>query len=234
METETILLIISTALSGAIGAFVTYFLGKGKFAKKLKQINNQFIAELVEIYDDVNDILIALKPIINEQSEKKGYINIKDFGLDLETVMPWISHEITRFKKINHIPFNMKTLVINPNSKYLNVLIDGNSDVTSENITASINSARHLNRHNLCRVGFELRQYDLPVIFHGFMVNDEHLFISFTEIIDNKLFGGSKPFIHLKKVGEPVSNITQHFFNFFNDWFDYYWENAKIIVKIDK
>jgi hypothetical protein len=237
MKTESILLILSTALSGVVGAFVTYFLERKRTHKKIEQINkynNHHIAELVEIIDDVTDILGILNPIINEQSSRKGYINIKDFGLDLETVMPWINHEITRFEKINNIPFDMKALLINPASKYLNQLIDGESDVTSNSITASIAAARHLNRYNLCRVKFELKQYELPVIFHGFMINDEHLFISFTEIIDGKLFGGSKPFIHFKKNREPVSSITQHFFNFFNNWFDYYWNDATSIVKLDK
>jgi hypothetical protein len=234
MSTESIFLIISTALSGTAGAFATYLFERKRIRREIEKINKQFIAELVDIIDDVNDILGQLKPVINEQSLKKGYIKIKDFGLDLETVMPWLSHEITRFEKINHVPFEMKTLVIDPNSKYLNPLIDGKSDVTSESISTSIVAAKRLNRYNLCQVNFELRQYELPVIFHGFMINDEHLFISFTEIIDDKLYGGSKPFIHLKKVGEPVSGITQHFFNFFNNWFDYYWDNAKPLVEINK
>jgi hypothetical protein len=128
----------------------------------------------------------------------------------------------------------MQALLIDTNSRYLKGLIDGKSDITSHSIKASINAAQRIESYDLYKVNIEIRQYKLPVIFHGFIINDEHLFISFTEIIEGNLFGGSKPYIHLKKEGEPVSNITQHFFNFFNDWFDYYWKSAKTIVTIDK
>src|SRR5690606_38362618 len=107
MKTE-IWMIIATLLSGAIGTITSVLLGRKKVQEKEEQIqdliheNNSIEIELEEtkksfpkdlkIIDDVSDVLKDhLLPIIIEQAIKKKYIKIDNFGLDLETVMPWIN-----------------------------------------------------------------------------------------------------------------------------------------------
>lgn len=242
METE-IWMIIATLLSGAIGTITSVLLGRKKVQEKEEQIqdliheNNSIEIELEEtkksfpkdlkIIDDVSDVLKDhLLPIIIEQAIKKKYIKIDNFGLDLETVMPWINTKIINSPKLENVTFEMRALILNPKSEYMKAYIDGHSSISTSTITASIQSAKRLSQLDLYKFKFSLRQYNLPPIFHGFVLNDEHLFISFSEIFDNKIIGGTKPYLHLCKQDDNISEISMHYFNFFKNWFDYYWKTS--------
>jgi hypothetical protein len=102
-------------------------------------------------------------------------------------------------------------------------------------IAASIASGLDFNNHaELDRFSFEMRQYDLPPIFHGLLLNDSHLFLGFTEIHDGKIIGGTKPYLHLWHDDQKDSSLNSHYFRFYKDWFAYYWENSKEVVKVKK
>ena len=201
---------------------------------ELEKIKNAFPQDL-EVIGDVSDVLKdRVLPLIVEQASKKQHIKIENFGLDLETVMPWINHKIISSKKFGVVRFEMKSLIINPKSAYLKDLINGSSNISSTTINASIEAAKNLINHDAYRFSFELRQYDLPPIFHGFLVNEEHLFLGFTEIVNGKLIGGTKPYLHLCKQPDDTSEITAHYFNIFKDWFEYYWTRSKEVAHVKK
>jgi hypothetical protein len=196
-------------------------------------VKNTFPKDL-EIIDDVTDVLKdRLLPIIMEQAAKKKHIKIENIGLDLETVMPWINQKIISSKKLENIRFEMKSLIIDPESVFLKELINERSNISSVTINASIEVAKNLVYQDLYKFSFELKQYDLPPILHGFLMNDEHLFLGFTEIINGKLFGGTRPYLHLCKQ-ENMSDITSHYFSFFKSWFEYYWSISKEVVDVKK
>jgi hypothetical protein len=236
-----ILLIVATLISGAIGSLTTFFLGRKTVQKqkeKIKELElkSEFFSKELEIINDIpNDLLGRMNSIIDEESIPKGYLELKNFGLDLENVMPWIRQKIMHSIKSKNLVCDLKSLLVNPESIYLKELIDGDSDLLSSTVLSSIEMAKNLTiLDDSWKFKLELRQYDLPVIFYGFMLNKEHLFIGFTEIHKGKIKGGITPYIYLNRKVDNDSKFTEHCFRFYNDWFEYYWRNSKKIVSIDK
>src|SRR5690606_26583181 len=127
------------------------------------------------------------------------------------------------------------SLIIDPESKYLKNFIDGQSNISSQIVSSSIIIGNNLKTHDdLDRFCLEIRQYELPPIFHGFILNDEHLFIGFTEIHNGKIIGGTKPYLYLWRDKNQDSELNAHFFRFYKDWFNYYWELSKEVVNVKK
>lgn len=237
MSTETIVLLIATLLSGVIGAFVSYLFSRKKTHKieeELENTKNTFPKDL-EIINDASDVLNdRLFPIIIEQAKKEKHIKIENFGLDLETVIPWINQKILFSKELENVHFEMKTLIINPESPYIKNYINEASNISSSTIFSSIDTAKNLVHQELYKFKLEMREYDLPPILHGFLLNDEHLFIGFTEIINGKLLGGTKPYLHLSKKAGNISTVTSHYFSFFKHWFNYYWNQSNEVANVKK
>jgi len=240
MTIDTIILAIVTLLAG----FIPFVLERRK-TQRLKKDNAAIEEQLektkksfpkdLEIIDDASDVLNQrLMPLIIKCADETNYIKIENFGLDLETVMPLINMKIVPSMKLKSVRFEMKALIINPKSTYLKYLINGRSNISSATINSSIEAANNLIHHNMHNLNFEMRQYDLPPIIHGFLLNDEHLFLGFTEIESNKLLGGTKPYLHLCKTREGKSDVTSHYFSFFKQWFNYYWSISKEVVNVGK
>jgi hypothetical protein len=124
-------------------------------------------------------------------------------------------------------------LIINPSSKHLTDFIDGNSNIKSHIVENSIRSAQDLETRDLYKLSFNLKQYDLPPIVHGFLLNDRYLFLGFCEIVNGKLMGGIMPYISISKNGLKDSIVTNHFFNLFNHWFSYYEKHEDTSTIID-
>jgi hypothetical protein len=189
----------------------------------------------IEPFEDVGDVLQNhVLPIVKKLKSEGKKIEVKNFGLDLETVMPWLNIRINsgEFAGINAA---FKCLIINPESPCINGLIDKGSNVSSNIVNSSINSAREIENNNeLNNFELELKQYDLPPIIHGFLINDIHLFLGFTEIISGKLKGGAKPYLYLNKQEHTSSLIALHYYSCFKSWFDHYWSISKTIVNVKK
>lgn len=239
--------IIATLFSGAIGSIVLYLLkkrekqilqltkDKAAMGNELQKAKEAFPNDL-EIINDVNDVLNEkLLPIIIKSSANTKKVKIQNFGLDLETVMPWIKHRIVKLNEHQKVCFEIKSLIINPESNHVKDLLNGRSDISAATINSSIEAAKSLDHYNdLYKFSFEIKQYDLPPIFHGFLVNDEHLFLGFTEIDNGKLLGGTKPYLHLCKKTKNNSEITLHYFNSYSHWFYYYWGISKTVANVTK
>ena len=247
MTTETIILAIVTLFAGFIPFLLERTRSKKKesqiqklttenieIEKELEKANKSFPKDL-EIIDDASDVLKdRLLPLITKLASKNIEIRIENFGLDLETVMPWINQKILTSEKLKYVNLEMKALIINPESRYLKGLINGRSNISGATINSSIEAANNLINHNLHKFSFEMRKYDLPPIFHGFLLNDEHLFLGFTEIEGGKLVGGTKPYLYLNKKNENISDITLHYFSFFKNWFYYNWNISQEVTNVRK
>jgi len=241
------------AISGAtIGAILPIILNKKEKLKKEEQIDklkkeNQIIEKKleisqkvlpkdIEIIEDVDDVLQnRVLPILRDFAIKKQPISIINFGLDLYSVMPWLKNKILHPAEFDATLIEIKSLIINPDSEFIKNIVNGNSNISSEVIASSIKAAQSIEQlTDLYKFTFELRQYDLPPIYHGFILNDEHLFLGFTELENGKVIGGIKPYIHLKKDKDNYSDFTTHYFTFFKDWFYYYWTISKQVAYVKR
>jgi hypothetical protein len=190
----------------------------------------------LEIIEDVDDVLQhhVLK-IIRQTAQDNENVLIENFGLDLESVIPWINNKIIHPIEFDNTHVTIRSLIINPESSILKNLIDGESNITTIAVNASIASARKMaDSRNIDKFCMIIRQYDYYPLIHGFIINKKHLFLGFTNIENGKLIGGTQPYIHLIKTVNTTSHLTNHYFQFFTDWFRLYWEESKEIVNVNK
>ena len=243
---------IFTVVGSVLTIIVQHFLSLKKDKEKddnLKQLQlnssklkseleglNKTLPKNFEIIRNVDEVLQKkILPLIREEMAEHNAIIIENFGLDLHSVMPWIENQIIHSNEFDNSKVEIKSLIINPESEYLKKFIDGKSNISSNIVAASINIANSFNGHeDLDRFSLELRQYDLPPIFHGFLLNNEHLFLGFTEIPEGKIVGGIKPYLHLWKEGKSTSEFNLHYFKFFSNWFNYYWNISKEVANVKK
>ncbi len=207
--------------------------------KQIKELgslgNHNCFPKDLEIIEDVGLVLQnQVMPIIKEIAAEGGKIEIENLGLDLENVMIWMKDRINK-GEFKGISLSFKSLIINPESPDLKGLIDGGSNISSESVNFSISSAKKLtNNERLNNFELQMRQYNLPPIIHGFIINNKHLFLGYTEIEGSKLMGGLKPYIYLNKQEHNSSLIALHYFACFRSWFDYYWNISTPVVDVKK
>ncbi len=189
----------------------------------------------IKIIEDVGAVLQnQVLPIIENIIASGESLTFDNFGLDLESAITWLNVRVNS-GEFKGVPVSFRCLLVNPESPYLKDLIDGESNVSSDSVHYSISSANKLgNNKTLSQFQLEMRQYDMPPIAHGFIINDTHVFLGFTEVEDGKLKGGIKPYIYLNKQECTSSAIAQHYFTFFRSWFDAYWNISKTVVNVKK
>lgn len=248
---ETIIVGIIGGLFSLLSIFITHRLTlkkdkeRANLIKQLEQDNSSLKSDLeelkktipknFEILENVQEVLKEkILPIIREQIKIDDRIIIDNFGLDLQSVIPWIEDHITT-KELNNVEIKIKSLIINPNSENIKNLLGAPGNIRSSTVLSSIDTANEFNNlENLLNFSLQIRQYNLPPIFHGFLLNKEHLFIGFTELHGGKIEGGKKPYLHLWKDGKTKSDFNLHYFQFFKDWFDYFWSISKEVANVKK
>ena len=190
----------------------------------------------LEIIEDVDDVLQHyVLSIIRQKVSENEDILIENFGLDLESVIPWLNNKIIHPVEFDDVHITMNSLIVNPESIHLKDLVDGDSNITTIAVNSSIASAKKIaNQSNLTKFSLVIRQYDCFPIIHGFVINKEHLFLGFTNIENGKLIGGTQPYIHLTKSDNNPSHLTNHYFQFFDDWFKHYWSISNEIINVNK
>ena len=188
--------------------------------------NPGIIQPIEKTFRTVEDIYNHLLGVIEKVSEDSpGSIELLNYGLDLETVMPKIRFQFTTNKKISNLKY--RGLIINPDSDRIKPMIGKPGSITKDNVIRSIASYVELkNNDNLKKkdLSLQLKQYDLPPIFHGFLVNQTHLYLGFTEIVDNKISGGEFPYRLYTYKND--CDLTKHYFKLFQTWFKHTWENS--------
>ncbi|WP_234733378.1 hypothetical protein [Tellurirhabdus bombi] len=207
---------------GGIAAVLTLFVRnislKG-VAKNLYKFNPSL--DVMENYDDMWK---KLKQILQDEFNKGYPIQIKNVGLDLEKILPDLANLADdMYNKSNKLSFSYRGLIINSDSNHIAPLINGDSNIQSEFIKSSHKRLDLLLLKNKTRqnIKFAARKYDFPLVFHGLMINNKYLFLGFTEITNDKMYGSNKPYIYIEH--KIKNKITNHYFSFYNHWFDYYW-----------
>ncbi len=189
----------------------------------------------IKVIENVGSVLQnQVSPIIQSIISSGENLAVKNFGLDLQNVMTWMK-DCVQAGQFDGATVSFQCLILNPESPYLKPLIDGDSNVASDSVTFSIGSAKKFaDSKTLSRFSLEMRQYDMPPVAHGFIINDTHVFLSFTEVKDGKLIGGIKPYIYLNKQQSDSSSIALNYFTFFKSWFDAYWNISNTVVNVAK
>lgn len=196
-------------------------------AERASSQNNQFkelFSEDDELLPNVSTVLTKLEEILALEA-KSGTIEIHNFGLDLETVVPWFVNKIGTNMQLNDVHLVYKALVIDPNSELIKDMIDGKSDLNKLTVNSRLEEIKKLDFFKLSKVDVEIRSYKLPPVIHGFLLNNKHLFLSFTEIDSGKLKGGSFPYVYMEF--NHSSRLNKHYFNMFKTWFEHIWNSSK-------
>lgn len=225
---------ISTTIISILIALISLIYSYKQLIIARKQIkkSHELFSKDDLIIESIPDVLDHLEEIIVQESKITDDIIIKNFGLDLENVMPWLRNNLffNDFLKDTHIVYN--GLILDSNDSYIRKFIDGNSNIRSSFVQASIDSAFLIENIKSRKIDVEIKSYTIFPIFHGFLINDKHLYLSFTEIQENKIFGGNFPYIYIKH--DKGSKLNKHYFNMFKSWYSHTWENSKTILKLSK
>jgi hypothetical protein len=202
---------------------------------KIGKEKNQKLEELFSENDELlggMDAMYKMNLIINEEYKSLDQISIRNMGLDLETVMPWLRNKVLTSSDLRNTPVDYKGLIINPESSCVKDFINGTSNVKKKFVEFSLESADSIKEMNISNIKIEIKSYQCLPIIYGFILNDKHLFLGFTEIIDGKIMGGTTPYIYLKF--NKTSKLNVHYFNMFNSWFNKFWGSSNTIIKIIK
>ncbi len=191
---------------------------------KLFSGNDEFLQNVYETLPKITEIL--------KESCRSEKISVLNFGLDLETVVPWLNNSILPDECFSKVFIEYKALIINPDSDNIKSLIDGESDLKSITVKSRLEEIKKLNFLNIEQVNIEVKSYDIPPVFHGFILNDKHLFLSYTEIINGKLRGGLFPYIYMEL--DNTSKLNSHYFNMYKSWFSHFWNSSTLVYNLKK
>src|SRR5690606_34350111 len=73
-----------------------------------------------EVIKDVDDVLHRkILPLLRMESAKRKKIIVKNLGLDLHSVMPWMENKIIHSEEFDNIHIEIDSLIINPSSHYI-------------------------------------------------------------------------------------------------------------------
>lgn len=196
---------------------------RDKFEKLFKAEN--VLLDGMEALDKILQIII-------EESKSNNKFSLKNIGLDLETVMPWLRYKLVTNEICSRSHIHYKGLIINPMSESVSGYINGASNVRSSFVTSSLESAENLNTLDIKNYNIEIRSYDCLPVIYGFLLNDNHLFLGFTEIKEGKISGGNTPYLYLKHDKTSILNV--HYFNVFSSWFKKMWLTSNKQINIKK
>jgi len=209
-----------------------------RYYKKQLQVSENERTKLEDLFIKDNqllsgmDVLDKISQIILSESKSNAPISLLNMGLDLETVMPWLRYKLITNEICHRSHVNYKGLIVNPQSNCINNFIDGSSNVRSSFVKSSLESAEALKITKIKNYSVEIRSYSCLPIMYGFLLNDIHLFLSFTEIVDGKIMGGGAPYLYLQYDKASILNI--HYFNVYKSWFKKLWSTANIQICIKK
>lgn len=173
---------------------------------------------------NVLDVTNHINKVLEAEMRAPGEVEMLNYGLDFETVIPWLDYQVLRKRDIEGL--NYKGLMIDIESDSIKHLINGESNMKSAYAIIAKKKYSELDKEKLKQrnIKIEIRTYPSPPVIHGFLINDQHLYIGFTEIIKGKLHGGCFPYRYYRYNKDCPLNV--HYFRLFKSWFHYVWENS--------
>lgn len=219
----------SIATIVAISSLVAFLIQRSR-NKQLSTQNKELINlnPWLDVLENYKSVWNKMEGIIEEELLNGGRIKIKNVGLDLEFIVPDMGRYLENvIVKNRNVSFSYKGLIINPDSPSIAGLVNGESNIQSDYVAASYRRLKVFKEQfkNSQAIEFDVRPYDTPLVFHGLLLCEKHLFLGFTEIQNGKMRGSDKPYIYLKY--DPSITATEHYFTFYKTWFDHFWKHGQ-------
>lgn len=216
---------ISISICVVIFILVFAFL---KQSKRLGSFNRS-----LEVFKNYADMKVKLFELIEDDINNNKPVEIKNIGLDLEYPLAdigdyFLNNQKISTDKLSNIILDYKGLLLNPLSPDVSELVDGGSNVNSENVLAAYRKIQTYKSRNYFQspsITFDISHYNYPLIIHGFLLGRSHLFLGFSELDKDKIKGSDKSYIYLKY--DDNLPATTHYFKFFENWFDYLYKKGK-------
>lgn len=209
---------------GGVVALATFLILVIQYTRKLYELYK--LNPYLKVYSNYEELWKKAREIFDNELKLGTGIKIKNIGLDLEKILPDIKSYIEEnFKKDLQLAFSYNALIINPESPLIKPIINGNSNIKTEYVTASLKKLEDYKQlfKNNENIKLEIKSYEIPPVIHGIMINRKHLFLGLTEFDSGKLFGSNCPYIYLKYRNK--SRTTMHYFSAFERWFNYTWKD---------
>lgn len=175
----------------------------------------------------VHEVLEHLQRLIATDVAPAERTEVLNLGLDLEVVQTFLLYRLIFQKNLQNLDY--RGMLINGNSEHIRPIVDGGSSIHTGTAAAVVEkignqvaeNAGFLQRSN---ISIEIRSYDLPPVLHGFLVDDRHLYLGFTEFAQGKLHGGEFGYLYLD--GKHTDPMTAHLFRVYRSWFEHLWKHG--------
>ncbi|MGW4525476.1 hypothetical protein [Amycolatopsis sp. NPDC004378] len=178
------------------------------------------LAGVQEVLDHIQG-LIATDVVPAERTE------VLNLGLDLEVVQTFLLYRLIFQKNLQNLDYH--GMLIDGTAERIRPIVDGGSSIHTGTAAAVVEkvgnqiaeNAAFLRRSN---ISIEIRSYDLPPVLHGFLVDDRHLYLGFTEFAQGKLHGGEFGYLYFDSKG--ADPMTAHLFRVYRSWFEHHWKHG--------
>jgi hypothetical protein len=175
----------------------------------------------------VQEVLEHIQRLITTDVAPTERTEVLNLGLDLEVVQTFLLYRLIFQKNLQNLEY--QGMLINRDSELIRPIVDGGSSIHTGTAAAVVEkvgnqiteNAAFLRRSN---ISIEIRSYDLPPVLHGFLVDDRHLYLGFTEFAQGKLHGGEFGYLYLdRKHADPMA---AHLFRVYRSWFEHHWKHG--------
>ena len=158
---------------------------------------------------------------------------MKNFALDLALTVPWATTHFLNDENLKNITYT--ALVIDKNSNEIKQHIGNKGTLQTNSANMAIKKLEKFaqrEKHRLLarNVKIEVRAYGFLPVIHGFLVNDNDLYFSFTKMQGEVVEIEKIPYLYITRNSETSSR----FFSVYNSWFDYTWESGRTVFIFDE
>lgn len=175
----------------------------------------------------VHEVLEHLQRLIATDVAPSERTEVLNLGLDLEVVQTFLLYRLIFQKNLQNLEYH--GMLINGQSEHIRPIVDGGSSIHTGTAAAVVEkignqiaeNAGFLQRSN---ISIEIRSYDLPPVLHGFLVDNRHLYLGFTEFAQGKLHGGEFGYLYLDS--KHTDPMTAHLFRVYRSWFEHLWKHG--------
>jgi hypothetical protein len=216
---------------------------KAKFDRVFepKEDNPSLTANVAEKLDATRLELVDLEDALGHINrnfvriyETRHSMEIRNFAFDLELTAPWLIRNLKNHPSLTNMSYN--GLAINGAVRLIEEITGGDSDIRIDNLTVALDKLwafvnQEENTLKARDISIEIRAYDLPPIIHGFILNDQYLYLGLTHIENGKVKGSIFPYWYLQF---DKTRTTVHLFNVYNSWFKYTWKRSHPIFKFSR
>jgi len=180
----------------------------------------------------VQEVMDHLQGLVLTDIDSAEHTEMLNLGLDLEVVQTFLTYRVILQKDFRNLDY--KGMLLDTEAELIRPLIDGGSSIHSTTARAVVDKFNHQIAENEQLldhrdISIEIRSYGLPPTVHGFLVDDSHLYLGFTEFHGGKLHGGQFAYLYLSRSGS--DEMTAHLFRVFRSWFMYHWKRGAVLCR---